>query len=173
MLAALRIVRIERAVRPCFPITLPTSLCATRNRITVASPSATASTETLSGSSTSARAISVTSSVMFVTGFSPVGSCVASVITHTFGFGSSRRNAHASPFVSSLARSSGKCWNERNTGRRQSGNKPTLLLCIFKRLTMQYQGVYVKRCAGRTTRNLTRHLSLGTKLAFPKLAVTK
>jgi hypothetical protein len=107
-----------------------------------------------------------------VTGFSPAGSCVASVITHTFGFGSSRRNAHAFPFVSSTARSSGKCWNERNTGRRQSGNKPVLsALHSLERLTMQYQGVYVKRCAGRRTRNLVRHLSLGTRMAFPKLAV--
>jgi hypothetical protein len=69
---------------------------------------------------------------MFVTGFSPVEICVASVITHTFGFGSSRRNAHALPFVSSVARSSRKCWNERNNGANGPGLSRDHLLCIFQ-----------------------------------------
>ena len=30
----------------------------------------------------------------------------------------------------------------------------------------------MKRCAGHTARNLVRHLSLGTRIAFPKLALT-
>ena len=100
ILAALRMVRIDRAVRPCFPITLPTSLCATRNRMIVESPSAIASTETLSGLSTRACAISVTRSVTFFTGFSPGGNCVASVITHTFAFGSHEETLMRIPFVS-------------------------------------------------------------------------
>jgi hypothetical protein len=83
ILAAPRIVRIERAVRPCFPITLPTSLAATRNRRTVPSPSWKACTETLPGLSTSARAISVISSVILFAGSSPAATGMASVITYT------------------------------------------------------------------------------------------
>src|SRR5262249_6105370 len=56
MPAALSSVRIERAVRPCLPITFPTSLGATRNSNSVPSPSSpsTTCTETCEGSSTSA-----------------------------------------------------------------------------------------------------------------------
>src|SRR5581483_797443 len=60
MLAAARMVRSERAVRPCLPITLPRSLSATRNSRTVSPPSSTASTDTWLGSSTSTLAISST-----------------------------------------------------------------------------------------------------------------
>src|SRR5262245_27801082 len=58
MPAAPRIVRIERAVRPCFPITFPKSLGATRNSKTVTCSPSTACTETPSGMSTRAFAIS-------------------------------------------------------------------------------------------------------------------
>src|SRR5579864_1780413 len=57
MLAAPRIVRMDFAVRPCLPITLPRSLCATRSSSTVASPSSTGVTLTSAGVSTSAWAI--------------------------------------------------------------------------------------------------------------------
>ncbi len=60
-----------------------------------------------------------------------------------------------------------------NSGRRQSSNNADILLCNVQQLTMQYQGVYVKRCAGHTARTLVRQLSLGTIIIFPKLAVTK
>ena len=49
MLTAPRMVRMDRAVRPCLPITLPTSLGATRSRRTVLSSRSTASTTTASG----------------------------------------------------------------------------------------------------------------------------
>src|SRR5271155_2162671 len=62
MLTAPRIVRTERAVRPCLPITLPTSCGATFSLRTVFSSRFTVSTATASGSSTSARAISRTRS---------------------------------------------------------------------------------------------------------------
>src|SRR5208282_4563578 len=62
MLTAPRIVRTDRAVRPCFPMTLPTSCGATLSFRTVFSSRPTASTSTASGSSTRARAISRTSS---------------------------------------------------------------------------------------------------------------
>src|SRR5215831_20212033 len=62
MLTAPRIVRTERAVRPCLPITLPTSCGATRSLRTVFSSRPTDSTSTAAGSSTRARAISQTSS---------------------------------------------------------------------------------------------------------------
>src|SRR5664279_4196573 len=62
MLTAPRIVRTERAVRPCLPITLPTSCGATRSLRTVFSSRSTDSTSTAAGSSTKARAISRTSS---------------------------------------------------------------------------------------------------------------
>src|ERR1700691_1180346 len=62
MLTAPRMVRTERAVRPCLPITLPTSCGATRRLSTVFSPRLTASTATAFGSSTRARAISRTNS---------------------------------------------------------------------------------------------------------------
>src|SRR5579871_3003374 len=62
MLTAPRIVRTERAVRPCLPMTLPTSCGATLSLRTVFSSLPTACTSTASGSSTRARAISRTSS---------------------------------------------------------------------------------------------------------------
>src|ERR1035437_10055611 len=62
MLTAPRMVRIERAVRPCLPITLPTSSGATRSLRTVFSSRSTLFTSTAAGSSTRARAISRTSS---------------------------------------------------------------------------------------------------------------
>src|SRR5580658_2844844 len=62
MLTAPRMVRTERAVRPCLPITLPTSWGATRSFSTVFSSRSTESTSTAAGSSTRARAISRTSS---------------------------------------------------------------------------------------------------------------
>src|SRR5580698_6883447 len=62
MLTAPRIVRTDRAVRPCLPMTLPTSPGATRSLRTVFSSRLTVSTSTASGSSTRARAISRTSS---------------------------------------------------------------------------------------------------------------
>src|SRR6266699_6092233 len=55
--AALRIVRIDLAVRPCFPITLPRSLWATRNSKTVVCSPSMDRTETCSGLSTRAFAI--------------------------------------------------------------------------------------------------------------------
>src|SRR5260370_24364928 len=51
--------------------------------------------------------------------------------------------------------------------------RPGPLLCKVRRLTLQYQEVYVKWCAGRTTENLVWQLSLGTIMTFPKLAVTR
>src|ERR1700723_409483 len=62
MLTAPRIVRTERAVRPCLPITLPTSCGATRSFSTVLSSRSMDSTATAAGSSTSAWAISRSSS---------------------------------------------------------------------------------------------------------------
>src|ERR1700692_1625816 len=64
MLAALRMVRMDRAVRPCFPITLPMSLGSTRRRRTVALASVIASTEARPGWSTNASAIPVMSSLI-------------------------------------------------------------------------------------------------------------
>ena len=64
MLTALKIVRIERAVRPCLPITFPTSEGATFKRRIVFSSRATACTSTACGSSTSALAISITNCCM-------------------------------------------------------------------------------------------------------------
>src|SRR5205085_4289576 len=61
MLAAARMVRSERAVRPCLPMTLPRSVGATRSSSTVSSGSATTVTETCAGSSTNTLAISSTS----------------------------------------------------------------------------------------------------------------
>src|ERR1035441_3055530 len=49
MPAALRMVRIERAVLPCFPITFPKSEECTRNSKTVTCSPSTARTETWSG----------------------------------------------------------------------------------------------------------------------------
>src|ERR1035437_5216014 len=63
MLTAPRMVRTERAVRPCLPITLPTSCGATLSLRTVFSSRSTDSTATAAGSSTKACAISLTSSV--------------------------------------------------------------------------------------------------------------
>jgi hypothetical protein len=54
---ALRMVRMARAVRPCLPMTFPTSPGATRNSSTVQSPSWTSCTETWSGVSTSVLAM--------------------------------------------------------------------------------------------------------------------
>src|SRR5690242_19030267 len=68
--AAPRIVRIERAVRPCLPITLPKSFGATRSSSTIVSPS-TSVTLTCSGSSTSDLAICSTKARMSTPG-SPV-----------------------------------------------------------------------------------------------------
>jgi hypothetical protein len=149
MLAALRIVRMERAVRPCFPITLPTSLAATRKRIAVHSPSSTASTVTLSGSSTKARAISATRSVMFFTGLFPAGNWVAWVIAHLLGLGVTAQRSSSIPLSRLLRDLPGSCCNERYTGRRKSrviNPGPSALQghCIS---TVQYQGVYVKRCS--------------------------
>ena len=74
------------------------------------------------------------------------------------------------PFVSSIARSSRKCWYERNTGRRQSKVHPqTACYALSTIRTMQYQGVYLKRCAGRPAENLVKQLSLGTTIRFPKI----
>src|ERR1700761_7067044 len=102
ILAALSIVLIERAVRPCFPITLPTSLAATRKRRTVPSPSLMASTETSPGLSTRARAISATRIVMLLAGSSPAEYCMASVITYTFyDSGNHGRRPTLVPFVPS------------------------------------------------------------------------
>src|SRR5262249_8668101 len=56
--AAPRMVRIERAVRPCLPITLPRSLGATRSSRTVTCSPSTTFTATSSGMSTRAFAIS-------------------------------------------------------------------------------------------------------------------
>ncbi len=78
--AAPRIVRSERAVLPCLPITLPRSLGATRRRRIVPPPSGIASTETTSGLSTSERAISETSLAMRE---AAATSSTSSVITHT------------------------------------------------------------------------------------------
>src|SRR4051812_3074707 len=64
MLAAPRMVRIDRAVRPCLPMTLPRSLGATRNSSTVLCSPSSALTWTCSGSSTRALAISSTSDRM-------------------------------------------------------------------------------------------------------------
>src|SRR5215471_10352360 len=58
--AAPRIVRMERAVRPCLPITLPKSLGATRSSSTVTCSPATSRTATSSGMSTRAFAMSST-----------------------------------------------------------------------------------------------------------------
>src|SRR5579863_2721181 len=58
MPAAPRMVRIERAVRPCLPITLPRSLAATRSSRTVTCSPSTTRTATSSGMSTRAFAIS-------------------------------------------------------------------------------------------------------------------
>ena len=55
-------VRIDRAVRPCLPITLPRSLGATRNSRTVTCSPSTSLTVTSSGISTRALAISSTNS---------------------------------------------------------------------------------------------------------------
>ena len=60
MLAAPRMVRSERAVRPCLPIILPISEGATCRRSTVESAAVSTSTRTLSVSSTRAQAISIT-----------------------------------------------------------------------------------------------------------------
>jgi hypothetical protein len=121
ILAALRMVRIDRAVRPCFPITFPTSLWATRSRMTVESPSAIAWTETPLGSSTRACAISVTSSVIFFTAFSPEGNCVASVITHTFGFGSPEETLKPFPWSRLQRDLPGNLKTSETPVRRQSG----------------------------------------------------
>ena len=51
---------MERAVRPCFPITFPRSLGATFNSRTVTCSPATSRTETSSGMSTRAFAMSST-----------------------------------------------------------------------------------------------------------------
>src|SRR5581483_9266243 len=56
--AAPRMVRIERAVRPCLPITFPRSLGATFNSRTVTCSPSTTRTETSSGMSTRALAMS-------------------------------------------------------------------------------------------------------------------
>src|SRR4051794_35393692 len=58
MPAAPSIVRMDRAVRPCLPITLPRSLGATFNSSTVTCSPCTSLTETSSGMSTRAFAIS-------------------------------------------------------------------------------------------------------------------
>ena len=169
ILAALRMVRIDRAVRPCFPITLPTSLCATRNRMTVESPSAIASTETLLWSSTRACAISVTRSVMFFTGFSPGGNCVASVITHTFRFWESRRNAQAL----SLRLVCGEIFRKvliRAKPRSQLVRLLTRTFCFaVQSLNAAIPRSLRETVCRPTTRNLLRQLSLGTRIAFPKL----
>src|SRR5712692_5241979 len=57
MPAAPKIVRIDRAVRPCFPMTFPRSPCATRSSRTVTCWPSTARTSTSSGLSTRAFAI--------------------------------------------------------------------------------------------------------------------
>lgn len=69
MLAAERMVRSERAVRPCFPMTLPTSFGETNKRRTVASFSSSTSIRTASESSTRARATSVINAFISLTPF--------------------------------------------------------------------------------------------------------
>src|SRR5271167_3208944 len=64
MLAALKMERMERAVRPCFPMTFPKSFAETLNSSTVNSSPSTDRTATCSGSSTSALAIRSTNSRM-------------------------------------------------------------------------------------------------------------
>jgi hypothetical protein len=61
---ALRIVRIDFAVRPCLPITLPKSSFATRNSSSVAASPRVSVTSTASGLLTSCRAKNRTSSFM-------------------------------------------------------------------------------------------------------------
>src|SRR5579864_855054 len=56
--AAPRMVRMDRAVRPCFPMTLPRSLGATRSSKTVTCSPSTTCTATSSGMSTRAFAMS-------------------------------------------------------------------------------------------------------------------
>src|SRR5208337_620248 len=65
MPAALRMVRTERAVRPCFPITFPKSEGCTRNSKTVTCSPSTARTETSSGLSTSALAMASINSLIW------------------------------------------------------------------------------------------------------------
>src|SRR5678815_616467 len=69
MPAAPRIVRIDRAVLPCFPITLPRSLGATLSSSTVVCSPSIAVTETSSGLSTRALAICSISSFIAASHF--------------------------------------------------------------------------------------------------------
>lgn len=86
MLAAPRIVRIERAVRPCLPMTLPRSAGATRSINAVPSLSGAACTVTSSGRSTSALAMPETRSIIDRVRSSRVTVLVAtSVIAHLMG----------------------------------------------------------------------------------------
>jgi hypothetical protein len=61
-LTAPRIVRNDLAVRPCLPITFPTSVGSTLSRKTVPASFDVALTETCSGLSTNERAIAVINS---------------------------------------------------------------------------------------------------------------
>jgi hypothetical protein len=92
---------------------------------------------------------------------------------HTFGSGSHKETLKPVPSSRLQRDLLGSAETSETPVADNPAIRPAVLLCKLQPLSMQYQGVYVKRCAGHTGRTQVRQLSLGTIIAFPKLAVTK
>ena len=135
MLAALRIVRIDRAVRPCFPITLPTSLWETRNRMMVDSPSAIASTETLPGHRQE-HELSHGRGLSYSLQDSPLEETELPESLHTFGSGSHEETLKPVPSSRLQRDLPGSAETSETPVADSPAITPSLLLC--KRQTTNY-----------------------------------